>query len=118
MSDSVIVPPDIQAQFPDIIALILASESMNVAERQYWVDVLPSMSPDQVAQLRTILTNERDQLALIDAKYKTEIEKSGTADLEQTSEVRQRKREELSHMEGAEQTEADRRAEDILSQME
>ncbi len=53
--------------------MILRSESMNDEERQYWVDILSVMTPDQTSQLRTILVNERDQLAAIDAKYAKDV---------------------------------------------
>ncbi len=117
-SVTVIIPPELRTQFPDIIELILASESMNGTERQYWVDILPVMSPDQIEQLRTILTNERDQLAAIDAKYSDEVSKVNTLDIEGATEERQRKHAELSTVEAAEQTEAEQKAEDILSQMD
>lgn len=117
-STVLIVPPEVQEAFPEIISLILVSESMNVTERQYWVDILPVMTPEQVAQLLKILTNERDQLAAIDAKYAQEIEKTDIVDLGQTQEERHKKRQELSSIENAEQTEAEQKAEDILNQMD
>lgn len=68
-SSSVVVPDDLRAQHPDLVDLILRSESMNDEERQYWVNILPIMTPEQVQNLRDILSNERTQLAAIDAKY-------------------------------------------------
>lgn len=117
-STVLIVPPEVQEAFPEIISLILVSESMNVTERQYWVDILPVMTPEQVAQLLKILTNERDQLAAIDAKYAQEIEKTDIVDLGQTQEERHKKRQELSSIENVEQTEAEQKAEDILKEMD
>ncbi|HLC76469.1 MAG TPA: hypothetical protein VJB82_05145 [Candidatus Peribacterales bacterium] len=72
MSSSVIIPDEIQKQFPELIALILGSESMNDEERQYWINILPSMSIEQQENLRQILQNEKDQLAAIDTKYAKE----------------------------------------------
>jgi len=46
---------------------------MNDEERQYWVNILPIMTPDQVANLKNILTNERQQLSAIDKKYGKEV---------------------------------------------
>lgn len=63
------IPDNVRAAFKDLIDLILGSESMNDEERQYWFDILPVMTPDQVQSLRGILENERSQLAAIDAKY-------------------------------------------------
>lgn len=45
--------------YADIIALIDGSASMEDAERQYWKDMLPTMSTDQQNELRTILQNEK-----------------------------------------------------------
>lgn len=72
--ESVTIPDQTKEKFPDLIELILNSESMNNSERQYWVNILPVMTPDQLERLRGILVNERDQLAAIDHKYATEME--------------------------------------------
>lgn len=66
---NVIVPADVQARFPILVELIRASESMNNEERQYWINILPVMTPDQTKNLEEILVNEKAQLAAIDAKY-------------------------------------------------
>lgn len=68
----VFIPPSLRESHGDLIELILRSESMNDEERQYWIDILPVMTAEQLDQLRTILINERDQLAAIDAKYAQE----------------------------------------------
>jgi hypothetical protein len=69
----VFVPPATRESHGELIDLILRSESMNDEERQYWVDILPVMTTEQIGQLRTILTNEREQLAAIDAKYAQDV---------------------------------------------
>lgn len=53
----------------ELIGLIRGSESMNDSERQEWIGLLPRMTVEQREELRTILVNERTQLAAIDAKY-------------------------------------------------
>lgn len=70
----VVVPIAVREKHPALVELIMASESMNDGERQYWIDILPVMNPEQTAQLQSILQNERDQLAAIDAKYGKQIE--------------------------------------------
>ncbi len=114
----VIVPPELREKYPDLIELVLHSESMNNTERQYWIDLLPMMEADKVEQLRTILTNERDQLAEIDAKYAEDSTVKNTFDLEKTQAERTEKRESLSAKENAERTEAEQNAEDILKQID
>ena len=63
------VPVDIQEKFGELVALIKESRSMDDGERQYWVDVLPIMSDDQIQNLRDILDNEKKQLAEASAVY-------------------------------------------------
>lgn len=74
---TVVVPEDLRQKHSDLIDLILKSESMNDEERQYWINILPVMTPDQQGNLRTILQNERDQLAAIDVKYARDVAKAG-----------------------------------------
>ncbi|MBP9773456.1 MAG: hypothetical protein KBD00_02365 [Candidatus Peribacteraceae bacterium] len=66
---SVKIPADAQTKFGPLVQLILESESMNNEERQYWMNILPVMTPEQIQNLEEILTNEKNQLAAIDAKY-------------------------------------------------
>jgi hypothetical protein len=114
----VVVDPELKIKFPEIIDLIMQSESMNNGERQYWIDILPAMSPEQVKQLHDILQNERVQLAAIDAKYAKEIQAVGTASIEQTEEARMRKRQDLGLKETAMRSAEEKEAEDILKQVQ
>jgi len=57
------IPADIAEKFGELVELIKGSRSMDDGERQYWVDVLPIMSEDQIKNLRDILDNEKKQLA-------------------------------------------------------
>lgn len=56
------VSEEVQKKFPDLVAMIKGSQSMNPEERQYWVDVLLIMSDDQIQNLRSILDNEKRQI--------------------------------------------------------
>lgn len=69
------VPSSLREHFPDLVALLIKTESMNTEERDYWFQVLPIMNDDQIIKLRTILVNERDQLKKIDSEYNQEIGK-------------------------------------------
>ena len=42
---------------------------MNDEERQYWIDVLPIMTEDQLANLNSILGNEKKQIEEADKQY-------------------------------------------------
>lgn len=66
------IPPDILEKFEPLIELVKASESMNNEERQYWINILGIMTPEQIRNLEEILVNEKKQLAAIDQKYNKE----------------------------------------------
>jgi len=103
MSDSkIVVPDEIRAKFPELIELIISSESMNDEERQYWINILPVMTPEQITNLEKILDNEKTQLAAIDEKYKKEMEKVGgnAVNIEEIGRERREKRESRKSVEG------------------
>lgn len=65
---------EMQAKYPRLIELVLATESMDDSERQYWFDILPSMNADQIQRLLDILETERKKLDELEKKYQTEID--------------------------------------------
>ena len=65
---------EMQTKYPRLIELVLATESMDDSERQYWFDILPSMNADQIQRLVDILETERKKLDELEKKYQTEIE--------------------------------------------
>ncbi len=64
---------EIQAEYPELIGLVLATESMDSGEKQYWFDILPSMTDEQVDRLFDILETERRKLEELELKYQEEI---------------------------------------------
>jgi len=117
-STSIVVQDDVRAQFPVLIPLILASESMNDEERSYWIDILPVMTEEQIEQLTGILTNERDQLAAIDAKYAKEIEKVGDEQsIRRIGEERKKKIDERASGEQHSRDEEATKAESLLKEI-
>jgi hypothetical protein len=70
------IPDDVRAKFPELIVMIQESKSMNQEERQYWVDVLPIMTEEQIDNLRSILVNEKKQIEEVNTKY---AERTGTS---------------------------------------
>lgn len=65
----IFVPESVRLSHGPLVNLILQSESMNDEERQYWIDLLPIMTNEQIQQLQLILDNEKKQLAAIEEKY-------------------------------------------------
>src|SRR3989338_6948393 len=72
-SGGLTITPETQQKFGPLIDLIKGSESMNNEERQYWINILPIMTPEQLKNLEDILSSEKKQLAAIDAKYSKEM---------------------------------------------
>lgn len=68
-----VVSSDIQKKHPELVKLVLGSESINNEEKQYWFDILPSMTDEQVDRLYNILETERRQLLELNLKYQEEI---------------------------------------------
>jgi hypothetical protein len=69
------IPKVVVQKFPELIELIKGTESMNDDERQYWFQILPIMTDEQIAKFREILQNEKDQLAKLDQEYEEELKK-------------------------------------------
>ncbi len=64
---------EIQIQYGELVELILGSESIDNNEKQYWFDILPSMTNDQIDRLFNILMTERHQLEELNIKYQDDI---------------------------------------------
>jgi hypothetical protein len=113
------IPDDVQKRFPQLVELIKASESMNNEERQYWINILPIMTEEQIKNLFEILDNERKQLAAIDAKYQNEMQKIGdTESVKVTEEDRRKKREARKSSEASASQQESQATEDLLKKIE
>ncbi len=64
---------EIEKQYAELVKLILATESMDNNEKQYWFDILPSMTDDQIDRLFDILETERKKLEELEVRYQEEI---------------------------------------------
>lgn len=63
----------ISDQYPDLVRLVVATESMDCEEKKYWFGILPSMTSAQIARLFNILDTERKKLEELEIRYQTEI---------------------------------------------
>ncbi len=68
------IPDDVQKEFPQLVEMIKKSRSMDNDERQYWIDVLPIMSDDQLQNLKDILSNEQKQIHDAEQSYSKGVE--------------------------------------------
>jgi isopropylmalate/homocitrate/citramalate synthase len=116
---TLVIPPETQEKFGEILLLIQGSESMNDEERQYWINILPIMTPEQIGNLRQILDNEKSQLASIDRKYSKEISDLGQQDLlRRADEQRRTQRQKLKSAEQQSEEAEEVDAEDVLKKIE
>ena len=69
------VPAVVQEKYPELVELIKKTESMSYDEREYWFQILPIMTDNQVDRLRKILEEEKSQLAKLDEQYHDELSK-------------------------------------------
>ena len=67
------IPDEVQAKYPELVRLIVATESMDDNEKRYWFDIMPSMTDEQVDRLFNILETERAKLEELERKYQDEI---------------------------------------------
>ncbi|MBT3727010.1 hypothetical protein HOG21_04960 [bacterium] len=67
------ISEEIQANYSELVSLILDTESMEDDERQYWFDIMPSMTDEQIDRLYNILDTEKKKLENLEEKYQDEI---------------------------------------------
>jgi len=70
-----IIPRLVREKFPDLVKLIYETESMNAEEREYWMQIMPIMTEEQILKFRDILVNEKEQLAKLDKEYGQEMDR-------------------------------------------
>lgn len=61
------------ARYKELVDLVLETESMDDEERQYWFDIMPSMTDSQVDRLYNILETEKKELQKLEVRYQEEI---------------------------------------------
>jgi hypothetical protein len=67
------VSDEILAEYNELVNLIVETESMDDDERQYWFDIMPSMTDEQIDRLFNILDTEKKKLEKLEEKYQDEI---------------------------------------------
>lgn len=69
------IPKLVKEKYPDLIDLIKSTESMDDQERQYWFQILPVMTDEQIVKFKNILITEKQQLSELDKEYEDELNK-------------------------------------------
>jgi len=114
-----IIPKLVREVFPDLIKLIFETESMDTDEREYWLQILPIMTEDQIKKFRDILVNEKEQLTKLDKEYEKEmssLEDKHKKVLDE-EEIR-RRRDDLKAKENESKAQESQTEEELLKQLE
>lgn len=113
------IPAVVLEKYPELVELIKKTESMSPEERDYWFQILPIMTEDQVKRLKTILEEEAAQLAKLDTQYQDELAKLNKKHLEEWNIFEKKKeREALQAQEAGAEVEEKKAEEDILKQLD
>jgi len=115
-SSAVVISEEVKSKFPELTAQIIASESMDDEEREYWIQILPIMTDEQVQKLRDILSREQAELAKIDEEYAEKAESLNSKHVnEWNAFASKQKREELQDAE--QESRSQENPESLLSQL-
>jgi hypothetical protein len=113
-----IIPKLVRDVFPDLIKLIFETESMDEDEREYWLQILPIMTEDQIKKFKEILVNEKDQLTKLDNEYSSEMSKLNAKQKTAFNEEEiKKRREELRSKESAAENEDAQKEQELLNQL-
>lgn len=112
------IPEDMQKKYPVLIDLVLTTESMTDDERQYWFQIMPVMSEQQLLKFQNILETEKKQLQKLDAEYEDQLKKLNTRHLIEWQEFETReKRKEIEKAEKSAEKDEKKAEEDLLKQL-
>ncbi len=112
------IPDVVLKKFPDLVEMIKKTESMSKEERNYWFQILPIMTEEQVVRLRKILQDEADQLSKLDTQYQSELSKLNEKHMKEWNEFeRSKQREDLKQKEAVTQKEEVQTQEDLLKKL-
>lgn len=113
------IPAFVKEKFPDLVELVLQTESMNEDERDYWFQILPIMTEEQIAKFRGILVNEKSQIKKLDEDYSKEVSKLNEKhSAEWTAFEHKKKREAVTKAEANVEDEEKAKEEALLKQLE
>jgi len=112
------IEDEVQTKYPELIKLILNTESMDDDERQYWFDIMPSMTDSQIDRLYDILETEKQKLEELELKYQKEIKSLNEKHLIEWQEFQAKKaKEKMAEVKKNEKAE-EKDPDDVLSMLD
>lgn len=113
------VPKLVQEKFPDLIELVKNTESMDDDERDYWMQILPIMTEEQISKFRDILVTEKQQLEKLDQEYEQELSRLNEKHMIEWKEFESKeKREERETQEKAAEQQEKESEEELLKRLQ
>lgn len=113
------IPDFVYAEFPEMVNLIIGTESMNDEERQYWFQIMPIMTEDQIVKFKEILVSEKQQLQQLDQEYESELNKLNNKHMQEWKEFEvKEKRRKLEEAEKASEEAEKAKEEELLKQLD
>jgi hypothetical protein len=113
-----IIPQGVLDKYPDLVELIKKTESMSDDERNYWFQILPIMTAEQVNRLKGILQEEAAQLSKLDDQYQDQLAKLNQKHLEEWNSFQHKQdRAALQKAEAEDQAKEAASEEDLLKQL-
>jgi len=110
------IDDEVLAKYDELIKMILATESMDDDERQYWFDIMPSMTETQIDRLYNILDTERQKLQELEVKYQEEIKELNEKHLIEWQEFQMKdSKKKIAKAEAADKTDD---ADDVLAMLD
>lgn len=113
-----VIPRLVREKYPQLIQLIKETESMNDEEREYWFQILPIMTEEQIKKFVGILDNEKQQLQKLDTEYESEISKlNDKHNVEWDAFEAKKKRDEIKQQEKVAEAAENKTEENLLNQL-
>ncbi|MBT4385081.1 hypothetical protein HOD30_05030 [Candidatus Peregrinibacteria bacterium] len=108
------IPDAVLEKYGELVEKIKKTESMSHEEREYWFQILPIMTEDQVTRLRGILEEESKQLKELDSEYQGELKKLNEKHMQEWNEFEKKKEREARASEEASHEVGEAAAEEAL----
>lgn len=113
------IPQAVKDEHPELVPLILSTESMDDEEREYWFQILPIMTEDQIDKFKDILVTEKKQLTKLDEEYESELAKINEKHLQEWQDFESKQeRTERMQMEKVHEAEESSAEEDLLNKLQ
>lgn len=105
------------SRYKELIDLIIATESMDNEERQYWFDIMPSMTDSQIDRLYNILETEKKELQKLEVRYQEEIKNLNEKHLIEWQEFQMKKAKQKVNKAKAQESWEDKNPDEILEML-